>query len=175
MSAILSLPQCVENAIIDGVPYLPDFFHWTAHLAHKTTAWIRERKFPELSVRIFDLSDIWWDVTVMKFGRINIETTWWRHQMKTFSALLELCGVDRWFPSQRPVKRSFFLWSTHEQTVEQTIATPVNNGFILYLMITKTRVTSCKHHGVKYYRQIDWWCTDCIIGCVITVRPITRF
>ena len=36
---------------------------------------------------------------------------WWRHQMKTFSALLALCAgnspVTGEFPSQRPVTRSF--------------------------------------------------------------------
>ena len=38
-------------------------------------------------------------------------TTWWRHQMETFSALLALCAgnspVACEFPSQRPVTRSF--------------------------------------------------------------------
>ena len=38
-------------------------------------------------------------------------TTWWRHQMETFSALLALCvgnsPVTGEFPSQRPVTRSF--------------------------------------------------------------------
>ena len=37
--------------------------------------------------------------------------TWWRHQMKTFSALLALCAgnspVTDEFPSQRPVTQSF--------------------------------------------------------------------
>ena len=37
--------------------------------------------------------------------------SWWRHQMKTFSALLALCAgnspVTGKFPSQRPVTRSF--------------------------------------------------------------------
>ena len=37
--------------------------------------------------------------------------TWWRHQMETFSALLDLCAgnspVTGEFPSQRPVMRSF--------------------------------------------------------------------
>ena len=37
--------------------------------------------------------------------------TWWRHQMKTFSALLAICAgnspVPGEFPSQRPVTRSF--------------------------------------------------------------------
>ena len=32
-------------------------------------------------------------------------TTWWRHQMETFPALLALCASE--FPSQRPVTRSF--------------------------------------------------------------------
>ena len=38
-------------------------------------------------------------------------TTWWRHQMETFYALLALCvgnsSVTGEFPSQRPVTRSF--------------------------------------------------------------------
>ena len=38
-------------------------------------------------------------------------TTWWRHQMKTFSALLTICAgnspVPGEFPIQRPVTRSF--------------------------------------------------------------------
>ena len=37
--------------------------------------------------------------------------TWWRHQMETFSALLDICAgnslVTGEFPSQRPVTRSF--------------------------------------------------------------------
>ena len=35
---------------------------------------------------------------------------WWRHQMKTFSALLTICGkspVTGEFPAQRPMTRSF--------------------------------------------------------------------
>ena len=40
-----------------------------------------------------------------------ILSTWWRHQMETFSALLALCAgnspVTGEFPSQRPVTRSF--------------------------------------------------------------------
>ena len=38
-------------------------------------------------------------------------STWWRHQMKTFSALLAICAgnspVTGEFPGQRPVTRSF--------------------------------------------------------------------
>ena len=43
-----------------------------------------------------------------------MEITWWRHQMKTFSALLILCEGNPPFtggcPSQRPVKRSFDIF-----------------------------------------------------------------
>ena len=39
------------------------------------------------------------------------QSTWWRHQMETFSALLAICAgnspVPGEFPSQRPVTRSF--------------------------------------------------------------------
>ena len=43
-------------------------------------------------------------------GTINLQS-WWRHQMKAFSALLALCAgnssVTGKFPSQRPLARSF--------------------------------------------------------------------
>ena len=42
---------------------------------------------------------------------IHVVIPWWRHQMKTFSALLALCAgnspVTGEFPTQRPVTRSF--------------------------------------------------------------------
>ena len=42
---------------------------------------------------------------------LQLESTWWRHQMETFSALLALCAgnspVFGEFPAQRPVKLSF--------------------------------------------------------------------
>ena len=40
---------------------------------------------------------------------------WWRHQIKTFSVLLDLWYWSSWY----------FLWSAPEQTAEQTIETPV--------------------------------------------------
>ena len=58
-------------------------------------------------------------------------TSWWRHQMETFSALLTLCmtnpSVTRGFPSQRPVTRNchvFFdlrlkkRWTNNRHTVD---------------------------------------------------------
>ena len=48
--------------------------------------------------------------TLLGLGRGRL-ITWWRHQMETFSALLDLCAgnspVPGEFPSQRPVTRSF--------------------------------------------------------------------
>ena len=42
---------------------------------------------------------------------ISHEIQWWRHQMETFSALLDLCAgnspVTGEFPSQRPMMRTF--------------------------------------------------------------------
>ena len=39
------------------------------------------------------------------------DSSWWRHQMENFSALLALCAgyspVNGEFPAQRPVTRSF--------------------------------------------------------------------
>ena len=44
-------------------------------------------------------------------GLQRLESTWWRHQMETFSALLAICAgnspVPGEFPTQRPVTRSF--------------------------------------------------------------------
>ena len=49
--------------------------------------------------------------TVLKCKAPYIESSWWRHQVETFSALLALCAgnspVPDEFPAQRPVKRSF--------------------------------------------------------------------
>ena len=42
---------------------------------------------------------------------MSSDTSWWHHQMETFSALLDLCAgnypVTCEFPSKRPVSRSF--------------------------------------------------------------------
>ena len=44
-------------------------------------------------------------------ARVTFLTSWWRHQMETFSALLAICAgnspVSGEFPAQRPVTRSF--------------------------------------------------------------------
>ena len=54
----------------------------------------------------------------MLFGVTSLpleQSSWWRHQMGTFSALLALCAgnspVTGEFPAQRPVMRSFEVFS----------------------------------------------------------------
>ena len=46
-----------------------------------------------------------------ELGRHKNASTWWRHQLETFSSLLALCAgnspVSGEFPAQRPVTRSF--------------------------------------------------------------------
>ena len=48
----------------------------------------------------------WWPLDTPQMG-----STWWRHEMETFSALLAICAgnspVPGEFPAQRPVTRSF--------------------------------------------------------------------
>ena len=55
--------------------------------------------------------------------------SWWRQQVETFSALLALCEgnpqITDGFPFQSQVMRSFDFLSGPEQTVEQTVETPV--------------------------------------------------
>ena len=50
----------------------------------------------------------------ISISNTSISSSWWRHQMKTFSALLALCEgnplVTVGFPSQRPVTRSFDIF-----------------------------------------------------------------
>ena len=45
---------------------------------------------------------------------LTFDLSWWRHQMKTFSALLAICAgnspVPGEFPTQRPVTRSFDVY-----------------------------------------------------------------
>ena len=63
----------------------------------------------------------WWPTALvmpyMDHAAVNVyqhwllSSTWWRHQMETFSALLAICAgnspVSGEFPAQRPVARSF--------------------------------------------------------------------
>ena len=50
-------------------------------------------------------------VSIIQMSRTDLTTSWWRHEMETFSALLAICAgnssVTGEFPTQRPVARSF--------------------------------------------------------------------
>ena len=55
-----------------------------------------------------------WHVSLLLVTHIDRAMSWWRHQMKTFSALLAICAgnspVPGEFPAQRPVTRSFYVF-----------------------------------------------------------------
>ena len=60
-------------------------------------------------------------VTVTKGNAELSNFSWWRHQVETFSALLDICAgyspVTGEFPQQRPVMFWCYIWSAFEQTV----------------------------------------------------------
>ena len=67
--------------------------------------------------------------------------TWWRHQMGTFSTLLDLCEgnplVSAGYPSQsRDAELFCYLLSAPEQTAGQTMETPVIWGVIALIMMS---------------------------------------
>ena len=62
----------------------------------------------------YDDTDDWptcQTVVLSMLQRVGASSSWWRHQMETFSALLAICAgnspVTGEFPAQRPVTRSF--------------------------------------------------------------------
>ena len=62
---------------------------------------------------------------ISTYGTQTWSQAWWRHPMETFSALLTLC--NRWIPITTASDAELWcpLWSAPEQTVVQTIETPV--------------------------------------------------
>ena len=73
-------------------------------IAYKGAAYIRDLTVISWCIDILDRV-----ITAPDWNENH--TSWWRHQMETFSALLALCAgnspVTGEFPSQRPVTRSF--------------------------------------------------------------------
>ena len=51
--------------------------------------------------------------TMLQTSYLGVFSSWWRHQMETFSALLAICAgnssVTGEFPAQRPVARCFYV------------------------------------------------------------------
>ena len=64
-----------------------------------------------LATRLIPNTGLGWCVTLCSTVIPHTLTTWWRHQMETFSALLAICAgnspVSGEFPAQRPVTRGF--------------------------------------------------------------------
>ena len=87
------------------------FIHWDSHYKGGTVVWTsyfyhtRKMSFCYWNNSIICACVLW------SFSKSDEERKWWRHQMKTFSALLALCAgnspVSGEFPTQRPVTRSF--------------------------------------------------------------------
>ena len=78
---------------------------------------------------------------IMVFPRsYSWQLLWLRHQVETFSALLAICEenspVTAWIPLTKASDAELwcFLWSAPEQTVEQTIETPVICDAIVLIM-----------------------------------------
>ena len=69
-------------------------------------AWDSPRKWPNTT----DSVSMPWLLRVLPISSRSY-SSWWRHQMETFSALLALCAgnspITGEFPSQRPLTRSF--------------------------------------------------------------------
>ena len=90
---------------------------------------------------------------------------WWRHQIETFSALLpfvrESTG-DWWIPFTKAHDGELWclLWSTPEQTVEQTIDTPVIWDAIVLIIASM----KCNH-------RIIFGFNICYCSINMSVRP----
>ena len=65
----------------------------------------------------------WWLSARLEFSLWL--TAWWHHQMETFYMLLALCEGNPLVTKASDAELWCFLWSVPEQTVEQTIETPV--------------------------------------------------
>ena len=106
---------------------------------------------------------------------------WWRHQIETFSALLDLCEgnspITGEFPSRRPVTRSFDVffhlclnkrkckqsWSWWFETPSRSLwrhCTAKNSSFFRQdvFVTTFSANTTVSHHfrGVQHRRSCYW-------------------
>ena len=74
-------------------------FHRTTNVLHKSWAMWIPTNFRS---------------AIIKCWYHSMKSSWWRHQMETFSALLAICAgnspVPSEFPTQRPVTRSFDIF-----------------------------------------------------------------
>ena len=93
----------------------------------------------------------------------QIITTWWRHQMETFSKLLALCAwnspVNVEFPSQRPVTWSFDAFfdlrinkRLSKQSWGRWFETP---SCLLWRHCTDLVCSQFRHTGACYYQPVQ--------------------
>ena len=90
---------------------------WRYSVTPSLIGWAHTQDDPWFWTAKYGIKCFSWSLADMKpFGscvqtRVHVNLTWWRHQMETFSALLDLCAgnslVTSEFPSQKPVKWSF--------------------------------------------------------------------
>ena len=82
--------------------------NWTIWNTLKWKSNQNKKNYSFKKVRLNISSAKWWPFC--PWGN-ELTMTWWRHQMKTFSALLAFCAgnspVTDEFPAQRPVTQSF--------------------------------------------------------------------
>ena len=99
---------------------------------------------------------------------------WWRHQMETFSTLLVLCDGHRQIPLTKASDAEFrcYLWSVPEETIDQTIETPLIREAIVLIM---TSLWCCVWHEFgtvaqhpKEYAQNGVLCFVVLIPSVIS-------
>ena len=85
---------------------------WISQCVFNVSSFIHNAYNISVSNSFSALATIPWDDPVFLN---DIASPWWRHQMLTFSALLAICAgnspVPGEFPVQRPVTRSFYVFS----------------------------------------------------------------
>ena len=105
----------------------------------------------------------------MKWGHVihtrvvdKNNTTWWRHQMEIFSALLAICAgnssVFGEFPAQRPVTRSFdvfFDLCPINDWVNNRVADDLRCSRAHYDVTVMQTVQILKHVSFRYLRNTE--------------------
>ena len=110
-----------------------------------------------------------WDMCMFLFRRYWIKrsnTAWWRHQIKSSSALLTLCAgnspVTGEFPSQKPLARSFDVffdmrlnkklskqsWGWWFETPPRSLWHRCNKKIIVQLIDTEPEFNKAKHRNI---------------------------
>ena len=90
----------LHNSIMELLKWIMEFHKWIVDLWE--LSW---------SSMIMGFCPLWHSIYVPHMWPVDVVSTWWRHQMETFSALLALYAwnspITGEFPTQRPVTPSF--------------------------------------------------------------------